>query len=87
MLPYTPYQNYLIFEKRPLSLARLFGGLKFSRFFFCNELVRTTCGKSTTKLKVRQSLGFKEDIDGLRLEKKRANNLKFNKFLLLLLYY
>lgn len=37
--------------------------------FFCNELVRTTCGKST-KLKVRQSLGFKEDIDGLRLEKK-----------------
>ena len=38
-------------------------------FFFCNELVRTTCGKPT-KLKVRQSLGFKEDIDGLRLEKK-----------------
>ena len=69
MLLYTPYQNYLIFEKRPLSLARLFGGLKFSCFFFCNELVRTTCGKST-KLKVRQSLGFKEDIDGLRLEKK-----------------
>ena len=53
--------------------------------FFCNELVTTTCGKST-KLKVR-FFGFQRGYRWIATWKKRANNLKFNKFLLLLLYY